>query len=153
MSAFAPALRPVPGRPAGSAPAGFTLIEVLVTVMVIAIGCLAVIQLQATAMRGGSQADQLTVASFLIESEIERLRSLEFAAVPAEAGTKCLNRTGVVIPCDAANASVFPYTLTTTITAGTPTSLSHQAVVALRWRDAHGPHQMSYDAIISRFSF
>jgi len=158
-------------------PAGFTLVEVLVTVVVIALGCLAALWMQSAAMRGNAQSDHLTAATSLAESEIERLRSLSFNELEKEiddggydgacnipaAGIclegacpggreQVLNRRGAVREDDDASTHPWPYTRTTCYYKQQPTSLSHQVVVRVAWRDAHGPHQVLYTAALTSFS-
>ena len=55
---------------------GFTLLEILVSVVILAIGCLVVISMQTSTMEGGARAHSLTTASFLAESEVERFKAL-----------------------------------------------------------------------------
>ena len=103
---------------------GFTLLEILVSVVVLAIGCLAVISMQTSTMEGGARAYNLTVASFLAESEIERLQTLSRGVAravspdPAHPATAYLTRDGSA--CDISTASC--YKRTTTIINGAPTS-------------------------------
>jgi prepilin-type N-terminal cleavage/methylation domain-containing protein len=130
---------------------GFTLVEVLVTVVVIAMGCLAALWLQSAAMRGNSQSDHLTVAGFLAESEIERLKSLDFAAATKEAEdhetapvVQNLNRWGE-IQTDGSGV----YTRTVRYFPKRPTSLSHQVEVEVAWRDNHGSHRLDYTAALT----
>ena len=138
----------------GRSPGGFTLVEVLVTVVVIAMGCLAALWLQSAAMRGNSQSDHLTVAGFLAESEIERLKSLDFAAATKEAEdhetapvVQNLNRWGE-IQTDGSGV----YTRTVRYFPKRPTSLSHQVEVEGAWHDNHGPHRLDYTAALTDFS-
>ena len=132
---------------------GFTLVEILVTIVLIAIGCLSALWLQSTAMRGNAQSDHLTAASLLAESEIERLKSLSFedATVLAEAHetspvVEVMNRRGEA-------AAGGPYTRTVRFFPKRPTTLSHQVEVEVAWRDSHGPHHLSYTAALTKFSF
>ena len=143
------------GAPAstGAVP-GFTLIEILVTVIVIALGCLAALWLQSVAMRGHAQSDHLTAATSLAESEVERLRSLPWPDLTAEVGDHGaagrtqidLNRQGLVKP---EGRGPWPYIRVIRYYANQPTSLSHQVVVEVRWRDMHGSHEVASTAAIT----
>ncbi|MDR3037713.1 MAG: prepilin-type N-terminal cleavage/methylation domain-containing protein [Candidatus Adiutrix sp.] len=151
------------GRLNPIAGSGFTLIEVLVTLLVITLGCLGALRLQITALRGNAQADGLTVAGFLAESEIERLKALPFEGLAVEVRahsgapvTRSLNRQGQA--CSAprdprADCSGSLYQRTTAYFPQRPSSLSHQVEVEVRWRDAHGPHRVFYSAALTDFSF
>lgn len=146
-------------KPPAGVKAGFTLVEVLVTIVVIAIGVLAAVWLQSAAMRGNSQADQLTVASFLSESEIERLRSMSYAQLEALArennGKTVVNnisRSGEVCPT-AGDCEGYPYSRTVYYYSNQPTSRSHRVEVVINWADSHGQHARVYDAAITDYSF
>lgn len=82
---------------------GITLIEVLITVLVLAIGLLGIAALQTTAMTGNYTSYQYTQAAFLAQSMLERIRAnrnayangnsyynLAVGTAPAVAGT-CYN--------------------------------------------------------------
>ncbi|MCB1919532.1 MAG: type IV pilus modification protein PilV [Candidatus Competibacteraceae bacterium] len=59
---------------------GFTLIEILVTVVVLAIGLLGLAGLQATALRFNSSASQRSQATILAYDIMERIRANSLAA-------------------------------------------------------------------------
>jgi prepilin-type N-terminal cleavage/methylation domain-containing protein len=140
-----------------AAPAGFTLIEILVTVVVIAMGCLAALWMQSAAMRGHAQSEHLTAASSLAESEIERLRALSFTDLTKEVDDHgptgqtraSLNRHGLT---HTEGHGPWPYTRTTHYFRHHPTSLSHKVQVIVDWRDAHGSHQVLLTAALTSFS-
>ena len=54
---------------------GFSLLEVLVAIVVFAVGLLAIASLQGSLMQSGSDAKARTVASSLAEEQIEQLRT------------------------------------------------------------------------------
>jgi prepilin-type N-terminal cleavage/methylation domain-containing protein len=142
--------------------AGFTLTEILVTVVVIAMGCLGALWMQSVAMRGHAQSEHLTVASSLAESEIERLRSLPFAELTSEvedheSSPACLilNRLGERLPgnCSPSGGPASKtYWRKVEYFKRQPTNLSHQVQVTVEWRDAHGPHQVVYTAALTSFN-
>lgn len=159
--------------------AGFTLIEVLVAVVVVALGCLATLAFHSSAIHSGSQADTLTVASFLGESQIELLRDVEFNALQTAVGaassstacfsgtvdacsandafgdctvcyTECLNRAGEACASPDGRGC---FKRTTGLIAGMPTTRSHTVRVAVEWRGPTGDHQVLYDSMISAFGY
>ena len=144
------------GAPDKTSVPGFTLIEILVTVVVIALGCMAALWMQSAAMRGHAQSDHLTAATSLAESEIERLQSLSWADLTKEvddygaAGWTQfnLNRQGLVQE----GRGPWPYTRVTRYYKQQPTSMSHQVVVEVRWRDMHGAHEVASTAALTSFS-
>jgi type IV pilus assembly protein PilV len=56
--------------------AGFTLVEVLVALLIFAVGMLAVASMQAQSIRGNTFSDLLTVGTTLAEGKMEQLLSL-----------------------------------------------------------------------------
>lgn len=53
--------------------AGFTLIEVILSISILAFGLLAVASMQVSAIRGNAYADRVTEATILAESRMEQL--------------------------------------------------------------------------------
>lgn len=88
-------------RPRPRVPQGFTLIEVMVTVFVVAVGLLGVAGLQAYAKKSNFDAVQRTQAAALAQDLIERMRAnpaqgaaylstgISLDAAPAAPGTAC----------------------------------------------------------------
>ena len=59
---------------------GFTLLEVLIAIAIVAIGLLAVAGMQLTAIQGNRAGGNLSVATHLAEQELERLKASSFDA-------------------------------------------------------------------------
>ena len=57
---------------------GFTLVEVLIAVMVLAIAFLAMYQMQAMAVRGNETANQVTIATMLAQDKMEEIRNTNY---------------------------------------------------------------------------
>ena len=66
---------------------GFTLIEVLVAVSILAFGILAVGSMQVSSIRQNAHANQVTDASVLARDRMERLMGLPYANAGLNAGT------------------------------------------------------------------
>jgi len=136
--------------------AGFTLIEVLAAILVIGLGCLVVVQMQLMAMSCGAQADRLTVASLLAETQMEIFRSAEMTSLSAGKTYLCCSRLG---DCqsrsqnDACGNAAFPYTLDTEIFDDEPTTRSKTLKVEVKWKDANGWRSMDYKASVTDYSF
>ena len=73
---------------------GFSLIEVMVTLIILAAGLLAIAGLQITSIRGNSFSSHVTQASILAQDKLENLRNLSYddpkltGGQPAEQITK-----------------------------------------------------------------
>jgi type IV pilus modification protein PilV len=57
---------------------GFTLVEILVAVMVLAIAFLAMYQMQAMAVRGNETSNQVTIATMLAQDKMEQIRNANY---------------------------------------------------------------------------
>ncbi len=57
---------------------GFSLIEVLISLIVLAVGLLAVADLQIFSIKGGSASNHVTQATILAQNRLEELRSLPY---------------------------------------------------------------------------
>jgi type IV pilus modification protein PilV len=135
----------IPGRGARE---GFTLIELLISILIVSIGMLSTIFLQTMSIRHGNQADSMTVASLLAESEIERLKTFtEYNQVPlaVASGVEYLSREGDV--CVPATEKCFART--TELTSQTPTKRSHTVKVTVSWSTNAGHDSVVYEAILT----
>ena len=93
---------------------GFTLLELMIAMIVLAIGILGLIGLQVAAISGNSSANQMTTALTLAQDEIEQLKSLELtnealkdnntgnngslASIPTSASSSYFDRTNADNP-------------------------------------------------------
>ena len=57
---------------------GFSLIEVLISLIVLAVGLLAVAELQIMSVKGGSASNHVTQATILAQNRLEELRRLPY---------------------------------------------------------------------------
>lgn len=145
-------------RPVGwlKTKSGFTLTEVLVSMLVLAVGCMAVISMQASGMNAGDRAASMSVASFLAEAQIERLQTKPIEEVksvpPDEKGLiEKLTKDGSPCPANAQADSCF--TRTTKTVCFTPTTRSCEVSVQVDWQAADGQHSVVYDTVVSAAGF
>jgi prepilin-type N-terminal cleavage/methylation domain-containing protein len=105
--------------------AGFTLIEVLVSIMILSVGSLALGTLLLRGAKAGTAASAVTYQSAALSSELGRLGALPFASLAA--GNTCVNvTTGPFLHTRCAaivavSANIMRVTVTVTPTA--PSSL------------------------------
>ncbi|MDR1308768.1 MAG: prepilin-type N-terminal cleavage/methylation domain-containing protein, partial [Deltaproteobacteria bacterium] len=139
----------------GKAPRqGMTLVEVLITILVLTVGCFAARRMQSAATRGNAIAEHMAVASILADSEMERLRSLGRSDLANEAalGQKVetsLDRNGQSCP-QAGPCPGLRYSRTVTFHGGVPTSLSTLVEVEVSWRDLAGRRSVVQRAALTR---
>jgi Tfp pilus assembly protein PilV len=127
-----------------------TLLEVLAAAAIFAIGCMAVMAMQVMSMNSGQRAAKLTTASFLAESQLEWVQSLDFNEVEfISQAPERLTRDGEICPAELPASSC--YTRTVTVTLGATTRRSYNVSVQIDWQGLDGPQQIIYDTIVSDF--
>ena len=67
--------------------AGFTLIEVMVTLVILSVAILALAKLQISAIRGNILSQNMTTAVALAEKKIEELKTTPYANIAAASAT------------------------------------------------------------------
>jgi Tfp pilus assembly protein PilV len=109
---------------------GVGLIEVLITLVIIAGGVMALSQLQGVLVTGAASSRQQSDASFIAQSEIEKLRALEWGATfPADGTSATTTVPGVTTT----------YSVRYSITTSPAGSMEFKTVqVTVSWTDAQG---------------
>ncbi|MDR2142436.1 MAG: prepilin-type N-terminal cleavage/methylation domain-containing protein [Deltaproteobacteria bacterium] len=136
----------------GSRPSGFTLIEVLVAIVLISFGCLAAGTMQISAMKAKIAADNVTVASFLVESELEKLKTLSFNDLTHQKDYQVANLSRLGMPCPGPCQGV-SFSRAVKFYKGNPTSLSYHVEVEVAWRDSTGQKSLRRGAILTGTTF
>jgi prepilin-type N-terminal cleavage/methylation domain-containing protein len=106
---------------------GFTLIETLMAIAVMAIGLLSLAALQATAISGNAKAKKNSMAILLAEDQIENYKNLLYANIPEED----VIENGSALPKDPWGI----YTRTTTVQDNTPIFDTKTINVSVSWQD------------------
>ncbi len=121
---------------------GFTLIEVMISLVVLAFGLLALAQLQIAAVKGLAQSRHLTVATQLAEDEIEYLKTLpvNIDNTNATMGPRALDSSDVPqLIVDADGRSVLFDPMTGNAGDGVPTLHTHVDNPLNEWGAPHLP--------------
>lgn len=138
------------GRVRGAA--GFTLTELLVSILVLTVGCMAVISMQASGMSAGDRANSLAVATLLAEAQAEWIQTQAINRVSGIKKTaEKLSWDGS--PCDEATGGTLCFTRTTNTACFTPTTRSCEVAIVVEWQATDGAHSLIYDTVVSDFGF
>ena len=113
---------------------GFTLIEMLIGLVLLAIGLLAIAGMQLTSVRGNFFSGNLTQASILAQDRLEALRQLDFNAPDLSPGTHDEGTLGGTIFTRRYVVAVVPGTTMLNIT------------VTVSWRDSTD-HSISFSTV------
>lgn len=114
---------------------GFSLVELLVAITVLAIGLLGVAGLQGSTIRRNVAAMRNTEAVALLEDEIENIRNTPFGNIDSAAGTDLVTDT--------------IFTRTVTVQDGVPIVGSTKTItVQVSWSDS-GYHALSFKTVVS----
>jgi len=136
---------------------GFSLVELLVAVMILAVGLLALAQLQITAIKANSQSDSITVANALSQKAVE-----DIAAMSADDpifSTAVTGATWTGSPFTVVGAGVYNVTYDVVPNYPPATPVTGLSQVTLHVRSAGaianilGNKQRSVDAITFKRSF
>jgi type IV pilus assembly protein PilV len=114
----------------------FSLIEVLLSISIMAIGLLGLAALQVTATNGNAQAKKNSLAVSLAEDKIEHYKYAQYADIPAGVETETELPAGAI------------YTRTTTVEDNTPITGLKTVTVTVTWQN--GTKSVSYRTIISQ---
>ena len=114
---------------------GFTLIEVLIAISILSIGVLAVGMMQISSIKGNKTALDISEASFLAESELERLLSIPFGDVTDDNldGSGGLDNNTAGTADDNTTSSDGKYTILWNVANGFPETNTQTIKVIVIW--------------------
>ncbi|MFH0844696.1 MAG: prepilin-type N-terminal cleavage/methylation domain-containing protein [Pseudomonadota bacterium] len=118
---------------------GFSLVEMLVAISILAVGLLGMAALQGTAIRGNAFGMRNTEAVALIEDKIEEYKNTPYANIAEGSTTETnLGTSGI-------------FTRTTTVQKDVPVNDTKTLTVQISWSDPTS-HTFSFQTIISKES-
>jgi len=123
-------------RPALRSADGFLLIEVIASLMILAIGLGGLVPLLVGSMRGVDQGRRTTAAAALAVDEMEAIRNTAYAAVASGNDTVTQSDSGT------------QYTRTWTVAAG-PTTGTKLVTIAVQWT-CHGSQTVTVQTIVGQ---
>jgi type IV pilus assembly protein PilV len=118
---------------------GFTLIEVMIALTILAVGLLALATMQIVSIRSNAFSTEMTYATMLAQDRLEQLRNTPYESIPPTSGTP---DTEVV---DATETSKgMPYTIERTVDDNTPATDMKRITLVVLWTGAPaGPDKTS----------
>ncbi len=149
---------------------GFTLLEVMITIVVMTLGILALYTMQVGSVRANATANTIGTATNLLSDQIERIMSLTFRNDPANdpailvdnnildannndiSGVNGLDETTAATADFVQNFTITgtTYTLYTNVALDFPVQDAATIRTIIQWRDGFADRELSYDYIKMR---
>jgi type IV pilus assembly protein PilV len=105
---------------------GFTLIEVMIALTILAVGLLALATMQIVSIRGNAFSTEMTYATMLAQGKLEQLRNMPYDSI-----------TSITEPISAtATSKGIPYTIQRTVNDNSPATDMKQITLVVLWTGA-----------------
>ncbi|MGA1825707.1 MAG: type IV pilus modification PilV family protein [bacterium] len=125
---------------------GFTLVEVLLSVIILSTGLLLIAELQITGAKGNKNSKDTSSAIILAESKIEELKDDGFSSL-----IDGNFPVGTSIPIDPSGAAGGIFTRRWTIRPYKNSSTMKHVEVNVTWADKGRSHSISLDTVLSDY--
>ncbi|MDR1395671.1 MAG: prepilin-type N-terminal cleavage/methylation domain-containing protein [Deltaproteobacteria bacterium] len=133
---------------------GFTLVELLVAVAILAFGAFVTMSMHVSSLKGKQIAASASFANIIAVTEFERLKTLSFADLLIQIDSDVSNLNSLSQPCVAGqDCSDNIFTRRVKFYPKKPTAMSCTVEIEVSWQDSAGPHSTLYNAVISTTSF
>ena len=116
---------------------GFTLIEIMITLVIMSIGLVALAGLQARAIKGNAFSKQMTTAVSIVNQKIEQLKDTSYADILSESSTQITQ-------------SNMRFTRQVTVTSNSPLTNTKTVNVTVTWSEGSNSHSVPITTIISQ---
>ena len=132
---------------------GFTILEVMVAISILAFGLLGAASMQTAALRGNYFADSITEATDWAQDQIETFRSLSFPTDPWLSDGQHFGANGRTEGKYLIEWEVTDGPLTTTLPDGTVVWATKTINVIVSWSDQGVPRSITVQHILARTQY
>jgi type IV pilus assembly protein PilV len=116
---------------------GFTLIEIMITLVILSIGLVALAGLQASAIKGNAFSKRMTAAVSIANQKLEQIKDTAYANILSESPTQITQ-------------SNMRFTRQVTVTNNSPLADTKTVNVTITWSDGSNSHSVPMTTIISQ---
>jgi type IV pilus assembly protein PilV len=116
---------------------GFTLIEIMITLVILSIGLTALAGLQVSAIKGNTFSKRMTAAVSIANQKLEQIKDTDYANILSESSTQITQ-------------SNMLFTRQVTVTNNSPLANTKTVNVTVTWSDGSNSHSVPITTIISQ---
>jgi type IV pilus assembly protein PilV len=116
---------------------GFTLIEIMITLVILSIGLTALAGLQISAIKGNTFSKRMTAAVSIANQKLEQIKDTAYANILSESSTQITQ-------------SNMSFTRQVTVTNNSPLANTKTVNVTVTWSDGSNSHSVPITTIISQ---
>jgi type IV pilus assembly protein PilV len=116
---------------------GFTLIEIMITLVILSIGIFALAGLQVSAIKGNAFSKRMTAAVSIANQKLEQIKDTAYANILSESSTQITQ-------------SNLQFTRQVTVTNNSPLANTKTVNVTVTWSDGSNSHSVPITTIFSQ---
>jgi type IV pilus assembly protein PilV len=116
---------------------GFTLIEIMITLVILSIGLTALAGLQVSAIKGNTFSKRMTAAVSIANQKLEQIKDTAYANILSESSSQITQ-------------SNMSFTRQVTVTNNSPLANTKTVNVTVTWSDGSNSHSVPITTIISQ---
>jgi type IV pilus assembly protein PilV len=116
---------------------GFTLIEIMITLVILSVGLTALAGLQVSAIKGNTFSKRMTAAVSIANQKLEQIKDTDYANILSESSTQITQ-------------SNMRFTRQVTVTNNSPLANTKTVNVTVTWSDGSNSHSVPITTIISQ---
>lgn len=116
---------------------GFTLIEIMITLVILSIGLVALAGLQVSAIKGNAFSKRMTAAVSIANQKLEQIKDTTYANILSESSTQITQ-------------SNMSFTRQVTVTNNSPLANTKTVNVTVTWSDGSNSHSVPITTIFSQ---